>query len=111
MREAVLVTEFLVDRKPDDTDMTAFCPEQTLQAPDAKISLKAGADDAGRYVDVSSDLAAMFVCLKVPKRDVLFSDNFFDVPAGRTIRVRVESDIDAGALAKVKAFSLRDSLH
>jgi hypothetical protein len=54
-------------------------------------------------------LTGRWVCLSVPKRDVIFSDNYFDLPAGRKAVVRVESEIDDQSLAKVKAYSLRNS--
>jgi hypothetical protein len=45
----------------------------------------------------------------VPRHDVIFSDNYFDVPAGRTVTVRVESEVDEAALSKIRAHSLKDS--
>ena len=81
----------------------------SLFPPPAKITCEVKTDEAGPYVEVTGDNAARFVWLTVPRRDVLFSDNGFDLPAGRSVTVRVESDIDPAALSKVRAYSLRDS--
>lgn len=109
MRQYVLVHELLVNGKPTGMGMTAFMPSKHLDLPAAKINVDKGSDEDGAYLEVSSDKAARFVCLSVPRQDVVFSDNYFDLPAGRAVRVRVESDVDEAALAKVKAYSLRDS--
>ena len=109
IRQAVLVCELLINGKSAGFNMTAFVPSKHLELPPAKISCEVKTDDKGLYVEVSSDNAARFVYLKVPKRDVLFSDNFFDLPARRTVNIRIKSDIDAAALAKIRAYSLRDS--
>ena len=109
IRRAVLVTELVVNGKPAGLAMTSFVPSKHLELKRAKLTVEPKRDDDGAYVEVSSDVAARWVCLSVPKRDVIFSDNCFDLPAGRTITVRVESEIDDTDLAKIKAYSLRDS--
>ena len=109
IREAVLVTELIVNGKPAGLTMTSFAPPKHLELPPVKINVEAKRDDAGAYLEVSSDLAARWVCLSIPKRDVIFADNYFDLPAGRTVTVRIEDEIDDAALAKVRAYSLRDS--
>lgn len=107
--DTVLVSELLVNGKPSSLSVTSFAPIKHLELPQAKLVLEVGSDDNGRYVQVSSDKTARFVWLSAPKRDVIFSDNYFDLPAGRTVTVSVESEIDDASLAKVRAYSLRDS--
>lgn len=109
IRHAVLVSELVVNGKPAGITMTSFVPPKHLELKAAKINIEADRDDSGAYLRVRSESAARWVCLSIPKRDVVFSDNFFDLPAGRTIVVRIEDDIDDAALAKVRAYSLRDS--
>ena len=109
IRQAVLVHELLINGKSTGFGMTVFVPCKHLEMPSAKIKCEVKADEHGSYVEVTSDNAARFVCLKVPKRDVIFSDNHFDLPARRTAIIRIESDVDAASLAKIKAYSLRDS--
>lgn len=109
IRQAVLVAELTVNGKPAGITMTSFVPPKHLDLKPAKIGIETGRDDSGAYVRVSSESMARWVFLSIPKRDVIFSDNFFDLPAGRSITVRIEGDIDDAALAKVRAYSLRDS--
>jgi len=89
--------------------MTAFVPIKHLDLPRANIECQVKTHDDGYYIEVTSDKTARFVCLTVARHDVVFSDNHFDLPAGRKTTVRVESDIDPAALSKVRAYSLRDS--
>jgi hypothetical protein len=66
-------------------------------------------DETGAYLEVTSEKTARFVWLAIPKHDVVFSDNYFDLPAGRKVIVRIDGAVSPSALSKVKAFSLRDS--
>lgn len=109
IRQAVLVTELLVNGRPAGMAMTSFVPPKHLELKPSKISVEAMRDETGAYLEVSSEVAARWVCLSVPKNDVIFSDNYFDLPAGRVVTVRIESEIDDAALAKARAYSLRDS--
>lgn len=109
IRQAVLVTELVVNGRPAGLTMTSFVPPKHLDLKHAKIKVETNRDDDGAYLEISSHITARWVCLSIPKRDVIFSDNYFDLPAGRTVTVRIESEIDDAALAKVKAYSLRDS--
>lgn len=106
---AVLVSELLVNGKRAGSCMTSFVPVKHLELPVANISLAPGIDEQGPYVDVSTDNAARYVWLSVPRRDVLFSDNYFDLAAGASVRIRMESEIDDSALSKIRAISLRNS--
>lgn len=109
VRDTVLVHEMLTNGKRTSLGVTSFVPVKHVEWRSASIKVEAKSDDEGSYLEVSSDSTARFVYLNIPKQDVLFSDNFFDVPAGRSVIVRVESDVDESALANVKAHSLRDS--
>lgn len=109
IRQAVLVTELIINGKSNGLTMTSFAPPKHLEFIQAKLAVDAKRDDKGAYVEVSSDVAAKWVCLSAPKLDLIFSDNYFDLPAGRTVRVRIESEIDDADLAKIRAYSLRDS--
>lgn len=109
IRQAVLVAELVVNGKPAGITMTSFVPPKHLELKAAKISVEADRDEDGACLRVSSKSAARWVYLSIPKRDVLLSDNFFDLPAGRTVTVRIEGDIDDADIAKVRAYSLRDS--
>jgi beta-mannosidase len=104
VRQTVLVHELLIGGKRRALGMTPFTPSKHLELTDARLTLKVGSDDTGHFVDVTTDKAARFVCLSVPGRDLVFSDNYFDIPAGRTVRVRADVPLDG-----VTAHSLKDS--
>ncbi len=109
LRRTVLVHELVVDGRRVSLGLTPFVPSKHLELPEAAISLDVKQDERGPYLEVSSDKAARFVCLSVPDKDVIFSDNCFDLPAGRMVTVRPESPVDLASLAMVRAYSLRDS--
>ncbi|MCL5104085.1 MAG: glycoside hydrolase family 2 protein [Armatimonadetes bacterium] len=109
IRRSVLVHQLLINGKRAGLGMTPFVPSKHLDLPAAKINVVAKDDGGGPVLEVSSDAAARFVWLSIPKQDIIFSDNCFDLPAGRKVSVRIEGDIDASALSKIKAYSLRDS--
>ena len=71
-----------------------FVPNKHLQLSDPGLSVQAsdaGSGGDGRdgrvAVTVSAESLARFAELKLPGRDVVFSDNYFDIPAGRSVRV------------------------
>lgn len=108
-RQLVLVTELIADGVAAGRTVTTFVPSKHLELPPAEIKLIVGQDEAGSFLEISTDKLARYVCLSVPGEDVVFSDNYFDLPAGRKAIVRVDSEIDPSALAKANACSLRDS--
>ena len=63
-------------------------------------------------VPLESDSLARFVMLDVPGHDLRFSDNFFDLPAGRSVTVSVEHSAGLRVediAEKLQVVSLRDS--
>jgi beta-mannosidase len=89
--------------------MTSFAPSKHLELPDAKISVVVGSNAGKTYLEVKSDKSARFVCLSIPGNDAIFSDNYFDLPAGRTVIVNVESEVDSASLSRIEICSLNDS--
>ena len=109
LRRTVLVHELLVDGKPSGVGLTPFVPSKHLELPDPAINIEVESGGDGRYLCVSAARTARFVCLSVPGKDVLFSQNYFDLPAGRRASVKIESDIDPADLVNVKAVPWKDS--
>jgi len=107
VRRTVLVHELLVRGERQALGVTPFVASKHLELPAAELNVRVGSDEQGAYVEVSSEQLARYVCLSVPGRDVIFSDNCFDLPAGRVVKVRLESAAEAPASAR--AYSLRDS--
>ena len=107
-REAVLVYSLLQDDERLSMGTVWFAPSKHLELPEVKIKVQV--DELGR-IALTSDVTARFVMLEVPGMDVRFSDNFFDLPAGRTIVISVESP-NIGiqeVVEKLRVVSLRDS--
>ncbi len=109
IRQRVLVYEALIDGKPAGMGITSFVPSKHLELPDSKIDVGVKRDAGRAYLELRSDKHARFVSLSIPENDTIFSDNYFDLPAGRTMLVDIESEIDPGALSRIQVHSLRDS--
>ena len=107
-REAIFVYSLLQDDERLSMGTVSFAPSKRLELPE--VTIKVGIDELDRMV-LTSDKTARFVMLEVPGMDVRFSDNFFDLPAGRTILISVESPgLSArDILGKLRIVSLRDS--
>ena len=67
--------------------VAAFALEKDMQLPDPGLAYKIRELSTGLFIDISASALARFVCLSFSGGDAIFSDNFFDLPAGRTQRV------------------------
>jgi beta-mannosidase len=67
--------------------MAAFAPEKDMLLPDPGITYKIRELSTGLFIDISANALARFVCLSFSGADPIFSDNFFDLPAGRSQRI------------------------
>jgi beta-mannosidase len=121
-RGTVLVAELWPDGglEPAARTVTTFGPDKQLllAKPNLEVSVWAsadsehgGADAGGRvFVRLVSDTLVRGVELSVDGADVIFSDNYFDLPAGR--RVDVSFELPAGWLlpqASVRVRSVVDT--
>ena len=107
-RETVFVYSLLQEDERLSLGMVTFVPIKHLELPEVTIKLEV--DELGR-IAITSDETARFVMLEVPGMDVRFSDNFFDLPAGRTMVVSVESPniSTQEVVEKLRVVSLIDS--
>ncbi|MGC8780384.1 MAG: beta-mannosidase, partial [Anaerolineae bacterium] len=66
-----------------------FAPERQVALPDPQLVAEVAAASQGKElaITVRSRALARFVELSLPAADVIFSDNYFDLPAGRAARV------------------------
>jgi beta-mannosidase len=64
-----------------------FALEKDMLLPDPGLAYKIRELSTGLFIDISASALARFVCLSFSGGDAIFSDNFFDLPAGRTQRV------------------------
>jgi beta-mannosidase len=77
-----------------------------LQAPGLQIQTRVEGETF--LVNVTSDSLARFVELSIEGMDAVFSDNYFDLPAGKTVTVQTPLPVNGGAHL-VQARSLYDS--
>ena len=131
-RDTILVYELWQADSRLSLGMVSFVPSKHLELPEAKISADIREMDGGMQITLASDKTARFVMLDVPcgrplqwatdsgdrrqetppTSGVRLSDNFFDLPAGRSVSVNVEN---AGGLSLdeiaqgLRVVSLRDS--
>lgn len=64
-----------------------FAPEKDLRLPDPGLAATVEAQGAELTITLRAHALARFVTLELAGADVVFSDNFFDLPAGRAVVV------------------------
>jgi beta-mannosidase len=69
------------------TSVSTFAPVKHLELTDPELNVDTSLKDGSLVFEVSSKSLARFVELQLDGVDVVFSDNYFDVPAGGTVIV------------------------
>jgi beta-mannosidase len=100
-RKMIFVAELWKDDKRLEISVSYFAPIKHLALTDPKLKVDVSLKDNTLTFDVSAQSLAPFVELALDGTDVVFSDNYFDVPAGQS--VQVTSPLPEGwTLAKAK---------
>jgi len=93
-REVVLVYELWQDDERLSMGVVPFVPTKHLQLADPELSTTVRevarsetGHSAGFEIKVTAQRLARFVWLELDGVDIVFSDNYFDLPAGRTVTV------------------------
>ncbi len=87
-RRSVLVAELLRGTERVTLLVHPFVPSKHIDLADPRLKVDASRRGAELVVQLSSETLARFVELKlVGAPDTVFSDNYFDLPAGRTVIV------------------------
>ena len=117
-RRTVFVAELLSAPDMDGVEhrialsVTPFVPEKHMPLPDPSLQTQVAQQDDQLVIMVTARKLARFVEVKLPGVDVIFSDNYFDLPAGRSATVTCplpEGWALEQARAKVQARSLVDA--
>jgi beta-mannosidase len=108
-RSVVFVAELWQEGGRVARSVTPFVASKHLELRDPQLKVSAYAEGKLWVVDVTSQRLARFVELEVAGCDVVFSDNYFDVPAGETVTVTAPLPAGWKAGCTVKARSLYDS--
>ena len=86
-REVVLVAELWQDDTRLGLNVAGFIQPKHLSLLDPALATEMQLDGDQLAIDLTAQSLAHFVELKLAGADVVFSDNYFSLPAGRTIRV------------------------
>lgn len=108
-RNAVFVAEMWRDGKRVTQSVAIFVANKHLALHDPGLTVETRVEGQTLYVDVSAPTLARFVELSIEGTDAVFSDNYFDVPAGNTITVSTPLPENWTGASVVQVRSLYDS--
>ncbi|MCX7670821.1 MAG: glycoside hydrolase family 2 protein, partial [Anaerolineae bacterium] len=111
-RDMIFVCELWQKDRLIARNIATFVPNKHLELTDPGLTVEVGRKGDQLILEVAAQSLARFVELEMEGVDVIFSDNYFDVPAGRT--VTVTCPLPAGwdlrrARAALRVRSLHDS--
>jgi beta-mannosidase len=86
-REVVLVAELWQGETRLGLNVASFIQPKHLSLVDPALSAEVSLNGNQLVIDLTAQSLAHFVELKLAGADVVFSDNYFSHPAGRTIRI------------------------
>jgi len=86
-RQVVFISELWKGRKLLARQMATFAPNKHLELVDPRIETKISAADQQLTIQLKAQTLARFVELELEGVDVVFSDNYFDLPAGQTLKI------------------------
>ena len=86
-RKLVFVAELWQGNEKLATSVSSFAPIKHLELADPGLKVKVSLKDGTLTFEVSAQSLARFVELALDGVDVVFSDNYFDVPAGTTVKI------------------------
>jgi beta-mannosidase len=86
-RETILVCELWQGRSKVASCISPFAPIKHLALEDPGLTVNVRRGKNGLLFDVSAKRLALFVELALEGADTIFSDNYFDLPAGASARI------------------------
>jgi beta-mannosidase len=108
-RKIVFVAEMWRDGKLVSQSVTPFVANKHLELRRPGLKVQSHVEDNTLCVDVSAHSLARFVELSIDGADAVFSDNYFDVPAGTTVTITTPLPDNWTMDSKVQARSLYES--
>lgn len=111
-RRALLVVELWQGQNRHSLKVVPFAAEKDMPAADPGLQARVQASNGRVQVEVAAKRLARFVELSFFGADVVFSDNYFDLPAGRTTTVDCalpEGWTEEQAAANLRLRSLNDA--
>ena len=107
-RKVVFVAEMWQDGKLISQSVTPFVANKHLELRKPGLKVQSHVEGQTLCVDVSARTLARFVELSIDGTDAVFSDNYFDIPAGTTVTVSTPLPENWTAESTVQARSLYD---
>ena len=104
-REVVVVYELWQGDERLSMGLLPFVATKHLELTDPELRYTVRETDGGFEIEVTAQRLARFVWLELDGADVVFDDNYFDLPAGRTVTVTLP------ALKGWTVERVRESLH
>ncbi|HLO30100.1 MAG TPA: glycoside hydrolase family 2 protein [Anaerolineales bacterium] len=108
-RKVVFVAEMWQAGKLISQSVTSFVANKHLELRKPGLKVQSCAEDKTLCIDVSARSLARFVELSIDGMDAVFSDNYFDIPAGTTVTVTTSLPENWTTESAVQARSLYDS--
>ena len=108
-RKVVFVAEMWRDEKLVSQSVTPFVANKHLELRKPGLKIQSRVEGQTLCVDVSARYLARFVELYIDGTDAVFSDNYFDVPAGKTVTVNTPLPGNWTEGSTVQVRSLYDS--
>ncbi|NLE46539.1 MAG: glycoside hydrolase family 2 protein [Chloroflexi bacterium] len=87
-RDVILAYELWYDGVCASLGIVTFVPTKHLELDAPGLTWDVASDKDELVIRVSAERLARFVWLDTDEKDVVFSDNFFDLPAGRSVELR-----------------------
>ena len=109
LRNLIFIAEMWQDGNLVSRSATPFVANKHLELHKPGLSVHSHVEGQTLCVDVSARSFARFVELSIDGTDAVFSDNYFDIPAGTTVSVSTSLPEIWTSESKVKARSLYDS--
>ena len=111
-RKVVFIAELFEGEQSTALNLATFAPNKHLELVDPELAVELGQVDKSLVIDLTSSSLARFVELSFEGLDIVFSDNYFDVPAGYKVTITCplpngKTPAEMGKLLKVR--SLRDT--
>jgi beta-mannosidase len=106
-RDLVFTAELVKDGKVLSRQVAYFVPTKHLNLNEPSLTFKVSQANKKMHIEVSAKKLARLVEIVIDGADVVFSDNYFDLPAGRSVTLTGEMP-EGWSLAQVeKALRVR----
>ncbi|HEX2997278.1 MAG TPA: glycoside hydrolase family 2 protein, partial [Anaerolineales bacterium] len=108
-RKVVFIAEMWQSGEFITRSVTPFVANKHLELSDPDLNVQTRVDGNTLYASVSARTLARFVELSISETDAVFSDNYFDIPAGGTVSVSTPLPENWTVQSTVRARSLYES--